>query len=101
VTVWENGDGFTGEPIAWPLGWPTLTGAQRSEQSKDNYKLTLPNTDSVRETLQSIARSAHERRPLLIDGRRFAIVGIAIPDEGVLPGQHAWESAIKNSWAQK
>jgi hypothetical protein len=99
VTVWENGYGSTGEPIAWPLGWPALTGAQPSERSKDIYKLTLPNTESVRETLQSIARSSRdERRPLLIDGRRFAILSIAIPGEGVPPGQHAWKSAIRDSW---
>ena len=102
MTVWENEYGSTGEPIAWPLGWPALTGAQRSERSKDIYKLTLPNTEPVRETLQSIARSSRdERRPLLIDGRRFVIVSIAILDEGVPPGQHAWESALKDSWAQQ
>lgn len=102
VTVWENGDGFTGEPIAWPPGWPALTGAQPNERPKDNYKLTLPNTESVRETLQSIARSSrYERRPLLIDGRRFVILSITIPDEGVPPGQHAWVSAIKDSWAKQ
>jgi hypothetical protein len=99
VAVWENGVGFAGEPIAWPPEWPTLAGAQPSEGSEDIYKLTLPNIESVRETLKSIASlSRDERRPLLIDDRRFAILSIAIPGEGVPPGQYAWGSAIRDSW---